>query len=304
MADSVRAVSRNQIVAWEERWSLPAALAALGAVAFVIAAIVVASQGVGSASGDSELLRNVQDHRSAQMISSILQAIGVGLLAAPLYYLFRSANARSEQMRGQLVGVVVAAPLFLAVLAILSGVSTLHAASDFVSNEVPRLVAKGVALNSDRANEIANETVSDAPLRPLAAGFGLAGQLGFVIGMVYTSLHAMRVGLIPRFWGSLGLALGAVSFLFFQFTLLWFLYLGALLLGRVPGGKPPAWEAGEAIPWPTPAEKAAEAMESRSDDAPELNEPTDSPKLEEPVSAPEPPQAPEPEDPADGERSR
>lgn len=282
MADSVRGVNRNQIVAWEERWSLPAALAALGAVAFVIAAIVVASQGVGSASGDSELLRNVQDHRSAQMISSILQAIGVGLLAVPLYYLFRSANARSEQMRGQLVGVVIAAPLFLAVLAILSGVSTLHAASDFVTNEVPRLVAKGVALNSDRADEIANEAVSDAPLRPLAAGFGLAGQLGFVIGMVYTSLHAMRVGLLPRFWGSLGMALGAVSFLFFQFALLWFLYLGALMLGRVPGGKPPAWQTGEAIPWPTPAEQAAAAMEPPEEAPPELEEP---------------PQAPEPKDP-------
>ena len=75
--------------------------------------------------------------------------------------------------------------------------------------------------------------------------------------MVYTCLYAMRVGLLPRFWGSLGMALGAVSFLFFQFALLWFVYLGILLLGRVPGGKPPAWEAGEAIPWPTPGDKAA-----------------------------------------------
>lgn len=259
-------MSRSQIVAWEERWRLPAALAALGSVAFVIAAILVASQGVGSASGDSELLRNVQDHRSAQLITSVLQAIGVGLLAVPLYYLFRSAKARSEQMRGQLVGIVVAAPLFLAVLAILTGVTTLQAASDFVSTEVPRLVAKGVELNGDRADEIAKETIDDASLRGLAAGFGFAGQLGFTIAMVYTCLYAMRVGLLPRFWGSLGIALGAVSFIFFQFALLWFLYLGALLLGRVPGGKPPAWAAGEAIPWLTPAEKAAAEMEDRSED--------------------------------------
>lgn len=260
-------MSRGEVVAWEERWSKPVAFAALGSIAFVIAAIVVATQSVGGASGDSELLRNVQDHRTAQMISSILQAIGVGLLAAPLYYLFRSAKARSERMRGQLVGVVVAAPLFLAVLAILSGVSTLHAASDFVTNEVPRLVAKGVQLNGDRADEIANETVNDAPLRGLAAGFGFAGQLGFVVAMVYSCLYAMRVGLLPRFWGSLGMALGAVSFLFFQFALLWFLYLAALLFGRVPGGKPPAWTTGEAIPWPTPGEKAAEAQD--------IEEPTD-----------------------------
>jgi hypothetical protein len=277
--------ARQQALAWEQRWSRPAALAALAAVAFVIGAIVVAAQGVGSGSGDAELLRHVNEHRSAQMISSILQAIGVGLLAAPLYYLFRAANARSDRMRGQLVGVVIAAPLFLAVLAILSGVSTLHAASDFVSNEVPHLLAKGIPLDSDRANEIANETINDAPLRPLAAGFGLGGQLGFVIAMVYTCLYAMRVGLLPRFWGSLGMALGAVSFIFFQFALLWFVYLGFLLIGRVPGGKPPAWETGEAMPWPSPGDKAAATMspppeEPQADEYPapsaeELENPTE-----------------------------
>jgi hypothetical protein len=258
-------------LAWEQRWSRPTALAALASVIFVIAAIIVATQGVGSGSGDSGLLRDVDQHRTAQMISSILQAIGVGLLAAPLYYLFRAANARSERMRGQLVGVIVAAPLFLAALAILSGISTLHAASDFVSNEVPRLLAKGVPLDSDRANEIANDTISEAPLRPLAAGFGLGGQLGFVVAMVYTCLYAMRVGLLPRFWGSLGMALGAVSFIFFQFALLWFVYLAFLLIGRVPGGKPPAWETGEAIPWPSPGEKAAADIAPPADDPPQAN---------------------------------
>ncbi len=241
------------------------ALATFASILLIIAAIVVASSGVGGDSGESELLRNVDAHRSAQLLSSILQAIGVGLLAVPLYYLFRAAKARSEKMRGQLVGVVIAAPLFLAVLAILGGVSTMHAASDFVSNEVPRLTAKGVALGSDRANEVANDTVSEAPLRPLAAGFGLGGQIGFLAAMVYTSLYAMRTGLLTRFWGSAGIALGAVSFIFFQFTLLWFIYLGALLMGWVPGGKPPAWASGEAEPWPTPAEKASAALDEDPD---------------------------------------
>jgi hypothetical protein len=169
-------------------------------------------------------------------------------------------------------------------LAILGGVSTLHAASDFVSNEVPHLLAKGVKLNSDHANEVATETIDDAPLRPLAAGFGLGGQIGFVVAMVYTCLYAMRVGLLPRFWGSLGMALGAVSFLFFQFTLLWFIYFGILLLRK--DSQPPAWAAGEPIPWPTPGDKAAAAMESSPADngtrTPQLEEPTDPDELEDP----------------------
>ena len=248
---------KEAVLAWEQRWSRPAAAAALGGILLVIVAIVVATQAVGSSDGDSELLRTVNEHRGAQLISSILQGLGVALLAAPLYYLFRAANARSETMRGQLVGVVVAAPLFLGVLAILSGVSTLSAAADFVDTEVPRLMADGVALGSERANDVADETITDAPLRPLAAGFGLGGQLGFLVAMFYTSLHAMRAGLLTRFWGSLGMALGAVSFLFFQFALLWFIYIGLLLAGWAPGGRPPAWQSGEAEPWPTPGEEAA-----------------------------------------------
>jgi hypothetical protein len=265
------------ILSWEERWARPVAIATFAALLLIIAAIVVASQGVGGGDGESELLRNVDAHRAAQMISSVLQAIGIGLLAAPLYYLFRAARARSERMRGQLLGVVLIGPFFLAVLAILSGLSNLHAASEFVSNEVPRLTAKGVALGSDRANEAAKDTVTEAPLRPLAAFFGIAGQIAFLVGMVYTSLHAMRTGLLTRTWGSLGIALGAVSFIFFQFTLLWFIYLGLLFAGWIPGGRPPAWRSGEAEPWPSPGEKAAAAMggnePSNDGDGEEIGEP-------------------------------
>jgi hypothetical protein len=257
-------LSREAILAWEARWARPVALATFASVLLVVAAILVAGQFGGG--GESELLRSVQEHRSDQLISSILQALGVGLLAAPLYFLFRAANSRSERMRGQLVGVVVAAPLFLAVLAILSGLSTLHAAAEFVTHEVPHLTAKGIGLSSDRADEAANDAITEAPLRSLAAGFAIGGQIGFLVAMIYTSLHAMRTGLLSRFWGSLGIALGAVSFIFFQFTLLWFVYLALLLLGWLPGDKPPAWEAGEAVPWPSPGERMAGEDGSGSDE--------------------------------------
>lgn len=255
---------RLQLLDWERRWATPAALAAFAAVFLVIAAIVVVSVGVGHGSGDSEVLRDVDSHRAAELISSVLQAIGIGLIALPLVYLFRAASERSERMRGQLIGVVIAAPLFLAVAAILSGLSTLHAASSFVADEVPRLTARGIALSSDHADQVAKDEINGAPLRNLAAGFGLAGQLGFLVAMVYTCLHAMRVGLLTRFWGSLGIALGAVSFVFFQLALLWFIYLGLLLLLR--GNQPPAWASGEAVPWPTPGDRAAADLQGSSED--------------------------------------
>lgn len=266
--------SRGEQLAWEGRWSRPAGVAALLSIVFFIASIVVSAQ-IGGGAGESEYLRDLNDHESARLVSATLQAIGVALLALPLYFLFTAARTRSDAVRGQLVGVVVVGPLFLAAASILSAISSLDAASQFVTDHVPRLLENGVPLNSDRADDLASDTLNEASLRPLAVGFGIGGQIGFVVGMFYTALQAMRTGLLTRFWGSLGMALGAVSFLFLPFTLLWYVYLGLLLLGWAPGGRPPAWETGEAMPWPTPGEKAAAEMEGgdeegAGEDSPEL----------------------------------
>ncbi len=258
---------RRQVLAWEQRWSRPVALATLAAVLLIVASLVVAARAVGGSDGDADLLTSVDAHRSAELISSLLQALGVGLLAAPLYFLFRAANARSDRMRGQLVGLVIAAPLFLAISAILGGLVSLDAASDFA--------AAGLTGTGDHANKVASDSLTQASLRNLAGGFALGGRFGLAAALFYTCLNAMRVGLLSRLWGSLGMALGAASFViatFFFFTLLWLVYFAFLLLGRVHGGKPPAWETGEAIPWPTPGDKAAAELTPPAEDSPQADE--------------------------------
>jgi hypothetical protein len=93
------------------------------------------------------------------------------------------------------------------------------------------------------------------------------GVLALVFGMIYTNLWCMRVGLLTRFWGALGMAFG----LFLVIPLfppipglvLWFAVTGLMLAGLWPRPLPPAWAAGEAIPWqssgqdlgPPPAER-------------------------------------------------
>jgi hypothetical protein len=260
---------RQRQLAWEERWSRPAGLASLAGVALAVASVVIASQAVGTSDGSSELLRNVDANTGGQMASAVIQAIGLALLAVPLYFLFRAAAARAEAMRGQLVGVVVAAPLFLAVSAVLFAAVIAGAASDFVADDVPRLEQRGVALNGDRADERADDAIGEESLSPLAAGFEIGGRIGFVVAMFYTALYAMRTGLLTRFWGSLGVALGAVSILppFRAFVMLWFFYLGLLLAGWTPGAKPPAWRSGEAEPWPSPGDRAAEELAGRQEPA-------------------------------------
>ena len=245
-------MSREQVIARERRWAGPVAFATFAATLLFVGGLVLLGRSIGG-NGDAELLRNVDTHRSVMVIASVMQGTSVALLALPLTYLFRAAEVRSSTMRSQLIGVVIAGPIFLGLFYVVNAVITLQAATDFA----PKAAHFAANVSASQQDKVAQNLIDDQGLRGLAAGFGIGGNLGFAAGMVYTCLHAQRVGLLPRFWGSLGMALGAVSFLFFQFTLLWYVYLGLLISGRVPRGRPPAWEAGEAVPWPTPGQAAA-----------------------------------------------
>jgi hypothetical protein len=282
----------------ESRWALPAALATFLGVALLVISRFVDVGG----SENPEILRNVHAHPGSVTLAALLQTFGLLLLTIPLLYLFRAVRARSPQVRSRLLGLVIAAPLFLAISSGLSIGVRQEAADQFVAGEAKSTLSKQEAreeCTSDRKDEgkkdfaeefepekgetplaacerqkrevdKASNALGEASLTPLATGLGLAGALGLVVTLFYTCLWGMRTGLLNRFWGSLGMAsgiaflLGPLSFI----ALLWFAYFGLLLAGLVPGGRPPAWEAGEAVPWPTPGERAAAELEpSESEEA-------------------------------------
>jgi hypothetical protein len=289
--------SREAVLAREQRWSLPVALATLAAVALVIGASLVVRAVNGD--NDAEVLRAVHEHSGAVTASGLMQGLAFLLLVAPLTYLFRAAQARSERVRGQLIGLVVAAPLFLSVAAILTAVATTDAASEFVAGKASGNLSVASASDecgSERredassfrddfggaagslrrcttskvADDRAENAIAGAPTRDVATGFGFGGRFGLAFALLYTCLWALRTGLLSRFWGSLGMAMGAAALLLLiQFTLIWFLYFALLVAGWVPGGRPPAWAAGEAIPWPTPGEKAADELSPQPPEDPD-----------------------------------
>jgi hypothetical protein len=278
--------TRSEELDWESRWLVPAGIVTLLSVVILVGSAVVIGAVTGD--GEAELLRSAHEQASRVTLASVLEAIGFAMLVVPLYVLFRAVAARGERVRYQLVGLVVAAPLFFAVSAVLNAVATNEAADTFVAGKVEAtltpakaaeecrseredLGAKEFGEEFDRgANPVAdcNETrieddaasnaISEASTRGAATGFALGGRFGLAVAMVYSCLWAMRLGLLSRFWGSLGMALGVAALLLLvQFVLIFFIYFGFLLLGRIPGGRPPAWAAGEAVPWPTPGERAA-----------------------------------------------
>ena len=71
---------------------------------------------------------------------------------------------------------------------------------------------------------------------------------------------------MTRFVGSLGVGLGVAAIFIPPLVLLpavlwagYLGYLGLLFIDRAPGGRPPAWAAGEAIPWPRPGDEESPA---------------------------------------------
>jgi hypothetical protein len=277
---------------WEQRWSLRAGAATLVAIALLIVGTVIGAKVSGS--GEAEILRSAHEHGTNLILGSTLQAIGFALLIAPLVLLFRAAQARSPRVRAQLIGLVVAAPIFFSIGAVLNAVATSDAADQFVAGEAKPGITLPAAKRECNAelkdkgtkefgeefgggnpvatvqrcaeekvgDEAAENAIDEASLTGPATGFGFAGKLGLAIGLFYVGLWAMRTGLLTRFWGSLGMALGVATLLgLVLFLVIWFLYIALLLLGWVPNGRPPAWATGEAIPWPTPGEKAAAALE-------------------------------------------
>ena len=326
---------KADVLAWESRWSVPVGIATFVAVVILIVSAIVISSVNGS--GEAELLEAAFEHASSITISSVLEAIGFLILIAPLYFLFRAALVRSSgRMKSQLVGVIVVAPIFFAISGVLNGIATNEAADAFDKDEAKSTLSAAKGTEECRSEEHdkgakafgekydsgasplkdceateqeeskAENALSEATIRDAATGFGLAGRIGLAVALVYSCLWGMRVGLLTRFWGSLGMALGVAALLLLvQFCLIFFIYFGLLLIGKLPGGRPPAWAAGEAVPWPTPGERMAKELEPKDGGGPEPDDgdgetpPASTGGPVEGIEAPEPETAPEP----DGEGS-
>jgi hypothetical protein len=236
-------------------------------VAIILATYSNSSAAVRATDGLADRLAEIAGNHSSLIVASIGQFAGWALLAIPLVFLFKAASARAPQVRTALLAAMIVAPLLIGLGSLVSAGSIIQAADDFKVDQAKVTQCANDKVD-DAGSDVTDEQKADFPteceddqakdvrshtsLAPVETGFGLAGLIGFTVSIIYVALWAMRTGLLSRFWGSLGIALGAVFAFFTLFTLIWFIYLGLLLAGWVPGGRPPAWATGEAVPWPKP----------------------------------------------------
>jgi hypothetical protein len=264
---------REALLERERRWLRPAgALAILGALLFA-AGIVVQQIGLPRADTDPERLTQFHDHATKLIAGEVLQGAGFALFAAPLYVLFQAAAARSERVRRSMVAFCFIGPVLFGIATISFSFGIRDVADSYVE-KAPAIEQKArqdaaaakPPKDADQAADdalqnLADDVADDSTIAKVGTGLRFAAVLGLVIGMVYIVLWSMRTGLLTRFWGTLGMALGVSLILLGLFGLmglvLWFAAIGVMLIGRWPGGLPPAWAAGKAIPPVRPGEEAA-----------------------------------------------
>ena len=184
---------------------------------------------------------------------TLLLAIGVRALSfllylPPLLYLFRAAQARSPRVSPAMVGFVFLGPILFAAWVVVSNVAQTQIANDFVAQ-------------AGRGGDIYNlldDLADDSTIASVGASLFFPAVLGILVAMVYVPLQAMRVGPpdadvrdardgVRRFAAADRASVLAAA-------------------ARRPGSPgsasrsstacrgaaPPAWDAGVAVPWPSP----------------------------------------------------
>jgi hypothetical protein len=243
-------VSVDEQLRWEagaRRWAAPTALAA-GAV--LLGAIVPASITSRDApkDGPGAPLANVQfihDHSTALTVVAVLFAIGTVLITGALVFLYRATKFRRPQLQNVALFMAVFGPLGRAVGLVVQQVAIANAAGD--------------AITHHPGNYFVARDIGSGGGVLAGAILGQVGALAMGFALVLLALNAMRVGLLTRFMGWLGIIVGVLFVVPLGSPLpivqgFWLLALGVLIAGRWPSGTPAAWETGTAVPWPSQQE--------------------------------------------------
>lgn len=244
-------MSPEQQLAFESRQrGRQIAFAVAGGVLLMIAS-VIGLLGPHSPVSEETLNLLTENHRAGYDIAAtILNSVAELSFGVTLWYLSRCTRSRTDKSLGYVPVLVVIGVVMAAVTDIVYVVGFTHIASEFATTG---------AQTYDEANRLqSNNLISICKI------LGQLAALLIAISFVVVSLQAMRIGLLPRFMGYVGMLAG---FLFlFPLTvvpvvqLFWLLALAILFSGRWPDGLPEAWKTGRAMPLPSAAEMRARRM--------------------------------------------
>jgi hypothetical protein len=245
-------VTNDEQVQWEARLGRPAAVAAwIAGVLLLAGTITLLSipKDRPHVRSRPDFLLSVHDEPGKLIAATVLQGLAAVFLVFVFLYLFRAIAHRSERLPRWFVYIVIAGPLMYAAAQVIGALIQVDVADKFAAGG--KILGKA---GEDRATDLISDNVS-----PPAVALGLAGSVAVGFLFVMLPLRARQVGLLSPFMSVLGIICGVL----FVLPILpggvpvivqafWLGALGALFLNRWPRGRGPAWESGEAVPWPTP----------------------------------------------------
>jgi MFS family permease len=259
-------MTADETLAWEAENRSRAAIAAFAAALLTILGVLFTTLGQpGSSEFDDKILtvvdtmgktaagERIPPGRLAYYTVEVGQSpalpiagavlFGIGSLAIyfAMAYLFRAVRARK--------------PEFQQIALVMAAIGAVGFGLGRAVSEIARyLGARDFVDAADHTNSAASDALSpSASLIGQVIWQAAALALGFAFVLI--ALNAMRVGLLTRFMGVLGIIVGVTFVLPLDqqgiIRVFWLGALGVLFLGRMPSGMPKAWTTGNAEPWPT-----------------------------------------------------
>lgn len=232
------------------------------------------------------------DHHAFGLIAgSVLQAISIAILLLILLFLLGAIRFRRPESTSTARPLILAGGVVLAVTV-------------FAHQVVQAITAHNFITHHDLTNHAVDQALTQGSSLQVTTYLGFVAGVVLAAGMIVVMMGAVRTGLLPRWMTYLGIFAAVLAFTpigvalgFIQQLLpaFWLVAMGMLLTGRLPGGDPPAWAAGQARPWPSPADRRSErggeqARQTGSKGAREHTQPRQAPSAVADV-APEPARA-------------
>jgi hypothetical protein len=243
-------MSPQQIADEQRRGRIAAGAAFVSAALFIAAAVWSQSLSGNAPERNTPALLRFYDRHIGELIgSSVLRGLALLLLLPVTLHLYRATKARRAEEPQVVLVMGLYGPIAAGIGTVILGIALATQASGFADRQFQTIDA-------------ADDAFRTVQLIGLLA---FSGSLALAFWFVKGCLDAMRIGLLSRFMGVLGVLVGPGLVIlsgFFQFILpLWLVALAAVLAGFPAGRRPPAWQAGEAVPLPSARERLGGAFE-------------------------------------------
>jgi hypothetical protein len=203
-------------------------------------------------------VKYLSHHASSLIIASVIAAIAITVLTLVLVLLSTATRFRRPSSWA------LARPLILFGGIALAVISIVHQA-------VLAVETHNFAIGHDFTGHAVDNALAKSTPNVITQYLDLLAGLAVAVGTIVIAVNAMRVGLITRWLGIVGIISGILIFLPIGGAELevipsfWLVAMGILYIGKwprsraTPDGMPPAWADGEARPWPSRVQMREEA---------------------------------------------